>query len=64
MKIICPDHKGVVQVKGTPYVNIENVLLKDLVIECPVCDDEVIINGRFDFDENGQPSNKSTSKNY
>ena len=59
MKIICPDHKGVIEVTGKPYVNIKNVLIEDLVIECPVCDDEVIINGRFDYDENGYPSNKS-----
>lgn len=57
MKIICPDHQGVVEVPGAPYINIKNVLIQDLVIECPVCDDEVIITGRFDYDENGQPSN-------
>ncbi|SKB83369.1 hypothetical protein [Daejeonella lutea] len=56
MKIICPDHKGVVEVTGAPYISVKNVLIEDLVIECPVCEDEVMITGRFDYDESGQPS--------
>ncbi|MGV3685565.1 MAG: hypothetical protein ACO1NS_08065 [Daejeonella sp.] len=56
MKIMCPEHQGIVEVTGTPYTNVKNVLFEDLVVECPVCDDEVIINGKFDYDENGNPS--------
>ena len=55
MKVLCPDHQGVVVVPGAPYVDIKGVLIEDLVIECPVCDDEVIINGKFDYDKNGNP---------
>ncbi len=53
---MCPDHQGIVEVTGTPYMNVKNVLIEDLVVECPVCDEEVIINGRFDYDEDGNPS--------
>lgn len=56
MKVICPDHQGIVEVNGAPFTNVQNVVIEDLVVECPVCDEEVIINGNFNYDENGNPS--------
>jgi uncharacterized membrane protein len=58
MKVICPDHQGVVEVNGAPYTNVQNVVIEDLVVECPVCDEEVIINGNFNYDENGNPTTR------
>lgn len=55
MKVICPEHEGTIEVIGAPIVNTKNLTISDLVIECPVCDEEVIINGVYDYDEAGLP---------
>jgi hypothetical protein len=55
MKIICPEHQGVIVVPGNPHINQKNVPINDMVVECPVCDEEVLVNGIFDYDEHGVP---------
>lgn len=55
MKVICPEHGGVIVVKGNPISNTKNVRFNNLVIECPICEEEVIINGMFDYDIEGKP---------
>ena len=55
MKIICPEHGGVLRLPII-YFNKRNVHLNNLVVECPVCDDEVLIDGFFDFDAKGMGS--------
>lgn len=59
MKLICPEHGGTIEVVGTHISNKKDFVIENLVAECPVCDDEVIINGVFDYDENGIPRQKS-----
>ena len=59
MKLICPEHGGTIEVVGAHISNQKNYLIENLVAECPVCDDEVIINGVFDYDEHGIPRQKS-----
>lgn len=59
MKVICPEHGGTIDVAGTHISNRKDLLIENLVMECPVCDDEVLINGIFDYDENGNPKQKS-----
>lgn len=49
MKIICPEHNGLIYV-DTVDADSENLTIKNLVIECPVCEDEVLIDGEFSFD--------------
>lgn len=51
MKIICPDHNGLISIDMSVF-NEKNIHVMK-VVECPVCDDEVIINGHFDFDSEG-----------
>ena len=52
MKIICPEHDGIIRLNMNLF-NEPNVVIKNLVVECPVCDDEVLIDGVFDFDAEG-----------
>ncbi len=56
MKVFCPEHQGIVEVSGDVYANERNILIENLVVECPICNEEVMINGVFDYDENGIPS--------
>lgn len=51
MKIICPDHKGLIYVDEN-IVDQKSIAIKQ-VVDCPVCDEEVLIEGVFDFDEEG-----------
>ncbi len=51
MKITCPEHNGLIYVDVSIF-NEKNILIRK-VVECPVCDDEVVINGIFDFDSEG-----------
>ncbi|GEM_PF-1037668 len=51
MKIICPEHNGILRLPVN-YFNESDVVL-NIVVECPVCDDEVLIDGVFDFDAKG-----------
>lgn len=51
MKIICPEHRGLIHV-GISIFGEKNIRIKKIV-ECPVCDEEVLINGRFNFDAEG-----------
>jgi hypothetical protein len=44
MEIICPGHGGSLYVAGNDFIR-EDGTIKTLVIECPVCDEEVLING-------------------
>lgn len=60
MKLICPEHGGTIEVVGAHISNEKDFLIENLVAECPVCGDEVIINGVFDYDENGIPCQKSS----
>lgn len=53
MTITCPEHQDVIYVPGN-YSNAKNIALKNLVVECPICEDEVLINGVFDFDADGR----------
>jgi len=52
MRIICPEHQGEIYVAEN-YLNTKNISLSNLVIECPVCDEEVLIDGVFDVDCEG-----------
>ena len=52
MKVICPEHHGIVRLPDT-YINKSNIVINNLVVDCPVCEDEVLIQGVFDFDETG-----------
>jgi len=58
MKLICPEHGGTIEVVGAHISNTKNLKIENLVTECPVCDEEVIINGVFDYDEDGVPKQK------
>jgi hypothetical protein len=51
MKINCPEHSGLIYVNVSIF-NEKNKLIKK-VVECPVCDDEVLISGLFDIDSEG-----------
>lgn len=51
MKIICPGHGGFIRLDENLFD--ATVEIKNLVVECPVCDDEVLIEGVFDFDAKG-----------
>ena len=42
---------GLIYVDAT-FFNEKNIAIKKIV-ECPVCDDEVLIDGLFDFDSEG-----------
>jgi hypothetical protein len=55
MRVICPEHNGTVEVGGTHISNVKSFAINDMVVECPVCDEEVMINGVFDYDEQGVP---------
>ncbi|MVN23196.1 hypothetical protein [Mucilaginibacter arboris] len=55
MRIICPEHGGIIRVAGKHLANIEKLRITNMVVECPVCEDEVIINGVFNFDHEGKP---------
>jgi hypothetical protein len=55
MNIICPQHGGVVNVSGSSLSNTHNVSIINLIVECPVCEEEVLINGVFNFDRDGRP---------
>lgn len=51
MKIVCPEHNGVIRLPEN-YIDAHSVAL-NTVVECPICDDEVLIHGVFDFDKEG-----------
>ena len=51
MKITCPEHMGLIYVDAS-FFSEKNIVIKKIV-ECPVCDDEVLIDGLFDFDSEG-----------
>ena len=51
MKIPCPEHHGLIYV-DQPVFNEKNRRI-NTVVECLVCDDEVIINGVYNFDAEG-----------
>jgi hypothetical protein len=51
MKVNCPEHMGLIYI-DLQFRNERDVLIRK-VVECPVCDDEVIIEGRFDIDSEG-----------
>lgn len=55
MKLICPEHGGTIEIVGAHISNIKDLKIENFVTECPVCDEEVIINGVFDYDEDGIP---------
>lgn len=59
MKIICPEHGGTVEVVGEYIANKKDLVIENMVIECPVCEEEVMINGVFDYDEHGMPLQKN-----
>ena len=59
MKLICPEHGGTIEVVGAHISNETDYVIENLVAVCPVCDDEVLINGVFDYDEEGTPFQKS-----
>ncbi|WP_423148366.1 hypothetical protein [Rubrolithibacter danxiaensis] len=52
MKIICPEHEGFIRLNEN-YFNTMNIAISNVVIECPVCDEEVLIDGVFNFDPEG-----------
>lgn len=51
MKIICPEHNGLIYVDASVY-NEKNIVITK-VVDCPVCDDLVLIKGVFDIDQEG-----------
>ncbi|MGV3507890.1 MAG: hypothetical protein ACO1N7_01275 [Sphingobacteriaceae bacterium] len=57
MKIICPEHNGLIYVDASVY-NEKNIVISK-VVDCPVCDDLVLIKGVFDIDQEGlaKPAN-------
>lgn len=59
MKVICPEHQGVIYTTGSPVLNNANFIINNLVVECPVCDVEVLIDGVYAYDSNGIPTAKS-----
>ncbi len=59
MKLICPEHGGTIEVVGAHISNEKDLLIENLVAECPICEEEVIINGIFDYDEHGSPRQKN-----
>ncbi|WP_207426061.1 hypothetical protein [Pedobacter sp. SYSU D00535] len=55
MNVICPEHGGVIHISGKALTNRPNVSIINLVVECPVCEDEVLVSGVFNFDKEGNP---------
>ena len=51
MKITCPEHSGLIYA-DLNFFNRKNVALRE-VLDCPVCDEEVLIDGVFDIDSEG-----------
>lgn len=47
MKITCPEHRGIIYVFGNEST-LKDGVVKNMVIECPVCDEEVLVNGESD----------------
>ncbi|HEY0670477.1 MAG TPA: hypothetical protein VGD22_20000 [Sphingobacteriaceae bacterium] len=50
MEITCPEHGGVIYVPGNAADTTEGPV-KSLVITCPVCDEEVLINDVQNIEE-------------
>jgi len=43
MKILCPQHNGLIEIPAKTITDASMGLLKILVINCPVCEEEVLI---------------------
>lgn len=59
MKLICPEHGGTIEIVGEYIANQKDLVIENMVVECPVCEEEVMINGVFDYDEHGIPLQKN-----
>lgn len=57
MKVICPEHQGVIYVPGDFLPGNKN-----MVIECPVCNEQVLINDTHTFDSEKPPVNNQFNK--
>lgn len=47
MKILCPQHNGLIEVPTKTVADASIGLLKILVINCPVCEEEVLIQNTY-----------------
>ena len=47
MEITCPEHGGIIYVPGNDSIS---AAVKTLIIACPVCDEEVLINDVYHSD--------------
>ncbi|MXV50569.1 hypothetical protein GS399_06250 [Pedobacter sp. HMF7647] len=56
MKIVCPEHDGIIEIPDDVFVNAVNSPLKQLVFTCPVCEDEIL------FDDSDSQALKKKKK--
>lgn len=43
MKILCPEHNGLIEVPSKDIADAFNAPVKALVFNCPVCQEEVLV---------------------
>ncbi len=65
MKILCPEHNGMIEVPSKDIADAFNSPSKSLVLICPVCEEEVLIQN-IQFEEQSMNllitgNNRSTS---
>lgn len=52
MKVHCPNDGLVEVAKGLKTANSKNVIIRNMIVQCPSCGKRFIIEGTFNFDEN------------
>jgi len=43
MKILCPEHQGLIEVPSKDLIDAFNSPVKILVVNCPICEENVLI---------------------
>ncbi len=62
MKILCPEHGGLIELPSKDIADAFNTPSKSLVFSCPVCQEEVLIRNIKLQEEDMHPLLKGNSK--